>query len=712
MISNRETRRLFFAWQILILPLLIITNPLAAQTDLPFARDLKIYNSLQVEDLSKISSARKEINESDFPEDIAGQVLQVDFTTKNSGQWKQFSDRYDTWILKISIKDVAGIALVFSRLKFDNEAKLFVCSAEEVKGPFHKSDIPPSGILAVGYIRGTDLVIELDMPVHKRSSFLDLSAISFTDNEGLVGQSSMSSENKRSENCYTCITGKRWERPKNAVVKIITFRESEAIMCTGTLVNNTALDAKPYILTAQHCISDQADADNSIFLFGDNDLNCDGSVFSQRSAFSGAMLRAASFENDFSLVELHERVSLGSHPWFAGWDISDNNVAEVSCIHHPLGGAKKISLQHQRLEISDFLEEGKPLRAPHSFWHIQEWDTGTTEGGSSGAPLFNHDQKIIGTLSGGASTCASPYNDYFEMLSVSWDQASDAAHQLKHWLDPISSGKKILNGFDPFDGIQVLCDTVSNIGSNEATTLMPDPSGDGFLSGCNSDSISSFAETFEVEESKLTGLQIFVGSINPEVAGGIYFSILNDHNGLPGEELAQIYIPYKKMHLYFNYIPFDPYVSVNGRIFVSYTMDCSSENLFALEMAPWRKSNTTYLKSGNQWHPMTDINPDGMGTSLYINLILCTSRAVADSVEEKMTIYPNPVSTQLVARLPENESEIISVQLYQSDGGVRPVAYNTYFNSMTIDVSTFASGPYLIRVTTNNKIFMARFIKL
>jgi lysyl endopeptidase len=712
MISNREIRRLIFVWQILVLPLLIMTIPLAAQTDLPFARDLKISNSLGVEDLSKISSAPKENSESNFHEDIAGQVVQVNYTTENSGQWKQFSDRYNTWILKIRIKDVAGIALVVSQLKLDNDAKLFVCNAEEVKGPFHKGNIPTSGILAVEYIRGTDLLIELDVPIHKRSSFLNLSAISFTINESLVEQSSMSSQNKRSENCYTCITGKRWEQPKNAVVKIVTFRESEAIMCTGTLVNNTALDAKPYILTAQHCITDQADADNSIFLFGDNDLNCDGSIFSQRSAFSGAMLKATSFENDFSLVELHERVSLGSRPWFAGWDLSDNNVAEVSCIHHPLGGSKKISLQHQRLEVSDFLEEGKPLRAPHSFWHVQKWDTGTTEGGSSGAPLFNRDQKMIGTLSGGASVCGSPYNDYFEMLSVSWDHASDAAHQLKHWLDPISSGKKMLEGFDPFDGLQVLCDTVSNIGSNEATTLMPDPSGDGFLSGCNSVGINSFAEAFDVEESKLTGLQIFVGSIDPEVPGGIYFSILNNRNGLPGDELARVYIPLKKLHPYFNYIPFFPYVSVDDKFFVSYTMDCSSENLFALEMAPWRKSNTAYLKTGDQWHAMTDINPDGMGTSLYINPILCISRAVADSVEEEMMIYPNPVSTQLVARLPENESEIVSVQLYRSDGVVQPVAYNNYFNSMTIDLSTFASGAYLLRVTTNNKIFMARFIKL
>ena len=40
-----------------------------------------------------------------------------------------------------------------------------------------------------------------------------------------------------------------------------------------------------------------------------------------------------------------------------------------------------------------------------SFWWIRGWDIGSTEGGSSGAPLFNAGQRVIGLLSGGIARC-------------------------------------------------------------------------------------------------------------------------------------------------------------------------------------------------------------------------------------------------------------------------------------------------------------------
>ena len=32
---------------------------------------------------------------------------------------------------------------------------------------------------------------------------------------------------------------------------------------------------------------------------------------------------------------------------------------------------------------------------------LEDWDLGTTEGGSSGSPLFNQDHRVIGQLHGG-----------------------------------------------------------------------------------------------------------------------------------------------------------------------------------------------------------------------------------------------------------------------------------------------------------------------
>jgi hypothetical protein len=446
----------------------ILARVAGAQTTFPFARDVIFYETLPAKFFPKDSLLAKANKNSDTSNDIAGYVFKSKFDVSNTGIWKKFSDQYDTWILKFNIKKVAGIAVIFSDLKLDRRAKLFVYNLYDVKA-VDRDDIPPSGILPIEYLAGEEIVIELDVPSGSRSSFFSVDAISFTDNASLVNRSFVSFDNERTASCYTCLTGKFWENPKKATVKIIIFRESEAIMCTGALINNTARDARPYILTAQHCITDQQDADNSLFVFGDNDVNCDG-VGLQRSSISGCMLRAASYQNDFSLVELHNYVPLNAHPYFAGWDVSGVPVEHVSCVHHPLGGAKKISVRHNQIEISDFLEGDKPLRATQSFWHIQQWDEGITEAGSSGSPLFNEEQRIIGTLTGGSSSCDAPYNDFFERLSVAWIGADDVNNKLQHWLDPQSSGIEILDGFDPFNSGDDTCDTL-----RRAMSLYPNP---------------------------------------------------------------------------------------------------------------------------------------------------------------------------------------------------------------------------------------------
>ncbi len=82
------------------------------------------------------------------------------------------------------------------------------------------------------------------------------------------------------------------------------------------------------------------------------------------------------------------------------------------------------------------------------FWRVKHWDIGFTERGSSGAPLFDQHHRIIGTLSGGKSECDAPYDDYFQKLSESWN----ATTQLRHWLDPVSSGVTVMDGFDPTAG--------------------------------------------------------------------------------------------------------------------------------------------------------------------------------------------------------------------------------------------------------------------
>jgi lysyl endopeptidase len=682
----------------------------SAQSQLPFAKDIKSYNG-QLTHFLSVDVLTRKVNQSGDPENIAGYVFQTDFTLANSGEWKKFSDKYQTWILKLKVDGAAGVSVVFSHLRLSAGAKLYVYNLHDIKGPFQQNNIPNSEILALEYLLGDELVIELDVPPGNTSDNFSAD-VSFTNNNSLASSSSLSKSRKQTGSCYTCFTGNFWQNTKRSVVKIITFRENEAITCTGTLVNNIFQNARPYILTAQHCISDQTDADQSIFIFGDEDVNCDGNALLQRSALSGCALRASSYESDFALVELYDHVPLGSRPYFAGWDITDANVDHANTIHHPLGGVKKISVQHQKVETTDFLETGKALRLKNSFWHVKHWDAGFTQGGSSGAPLFNGDQRIIGTLTGGESTCEFPDDDYFEKLSVAWNHSGDETRQLQRWLDPLLSGQKILDGFDPFDNASVSCDTLSNIHSDETTTLVRDTSGVGFLSGCNADKVSSYAESFENRNGKLTGIQFYVGSLNQDAPGGVYFSVAQSESGLPGDIIQQAYVPFKELHLYFNYVEFYPYITTPRKFFVTYTLDCSNNNSFALEMAQRKTSdvNTAYALVDSTWLPMSALNKEQLSTSLYIEPIVCDLLTTVDE-RQRITLYPNPASSSLVIKLPGSENEIVKIEIVGLDGSTQSPVFNLYFDSIVVDTSLLSSSVYLVCVVTRNKTFFSRFIK-
>jgi len=91
----------------------------------------------------------------------------------------------------------------------------------------------------------------------------------------------------------------------------------------------------------------------------------------------------------------------------------------------------------------------------NAFWNILQWDVGTTEAGSSGAPLFDQNHKVIGILSGGDAHCGNSVNDYFLRLTNAWDDYSPSGEQLKFWLDPNNSGATYVNQRDPYLAVEI-----------------------------------------------------------------------------------------------------------------------------------------------------------------------------------------------------------------------------------------------------------------
>lgn len=715
--------KVFYNLTISVVFCFLCSSHIYAQTreTIPFGMNSMLFNTLQHVSMRSIDSSMIKHLKQEYEKDqsIVGYNFKTSFTPDNSGKWNSFSKTYNTWILKLKTSGAYGISLVLADINLKAGEKLFIYNLHGVHGPFEKGNLPSSGILPLNYLEGDEIVIEFNTLRHlkKRGSF-----VIETVSHGFVNifekDAPISSSNQKvnqSKSCYTCLDGDFWQKNKRSVVKMVIFQENTTIMCTGTLINNTAQDEKPYILSAQHCISSQSEADRAVFTFDYDDSNCDGLTKSTNKTFLGAQYRASLYENDFSLVELYYRVPLGFNPYFAGWDISDRFIDRVSCIHHPLGGVKKISVRNDYVDQSDYVESIKPPRSENAFWHVEKWDVGITEGGSSGGPLFNKNQHVIGTLTGGSSRCEYPYHDYFARLSQSWEPSDDVDRQLKHWLDPLSSGVTVLNGRDPFEGINASCDTISNLRSGELTDLIPYLPGTGYFAGCNSDNIKSYAEKFQIDDSALlTGVTLFIGSINSEAKGGVLIAVNSVVNGLPGQAIYEQYISYSKLHLFFNYLEFYPYVKVKDEFFISYTLSCLEGDPFSLEQVQWRKSpvNTAFMKFPAGWIPMNQVNAEGMGSSLYIDPVLCTETVTDTTTQTSLVeLYPNPVLSELIVKL-SPEIEIFRMLLYNTTGSLQDVNYNTFGNDLIINTTQLAPGMYVIHIVTTEKIYPVKFIKL
>jgi hypothetical protein len=165
---------------------------------------------------------------------------------------------------------------------------------------------------------------------------------------------------------------------------------------------------------------------------------------------------------------VNNTVPLTYSPYFAGWDNSGTNPTSTVSIHHPSGDIKKISFDDAA---------AAPVTAMGSeaqgCWGV-EWDRNTTtEGGSSGSPLFDQSKRIIGQLWGGGASCSNlSAPDYYGRLSKSWNPSgSNSTNQLMFWLDPTSSNATLIDGYDPNGSTSVALDAGLSTPQGVAGTL-------------------------------------------------------------------------------------------------------------------------------------------------------------------------------------------------------------------------------------------------
>jgi hypothetical protein len=391
----------------------------------------------------------------------------VDLDPEFNGQWVE-RNNLRVWRSHIVSAGARSLGILFDVYRLKEGVRLFLYDASGtfIKGAFTARNNKAYEQFFVGLIPGDEVIIELQMPVemndYGRIRIGSVSHAVIPVKSTLIRDYPYLGTSQDCEVDVNCDEGDDWQLLKRSVCHVRT----PSNLCTGILVNNTAYNGKQYLITAEHCISSDSTAQKSMFIFGYENSDCgvnDGRI---DQSLSGATLLSTGDSLDFSLVEIDEVIPESYNVYYAGWDLRAAGFDSTVTLHHPNADAMKIS--------SDFDSVSIPTTVPgtlkdyiieSNYW-IRQWDIGSTEGGSSGAPLFNKQRRLIGVLSGGSASCGDSIgydalkqqpiftlvgneNDYYSRISFIWDFYPQREKQLKAWLDPLNTGAVSIGGLNP-----------------------------------------------------------------------------------------------------------------------------------------------------------------------------------------------------------------------------------------------------------------------
>lgn len=362
-----------------------------------------------------------------------------------------------TWSMEFYSKGALSINFVIGDLNLGKGAELYLINESRTMtyGPVTNESNMKEGVFLTDLIQGERVTMYVHEPIEiEDSSKFTIKRVVHAY-RGL-GLGEMSGGNPgASESCnndLACFSS--W----------LTTGYSEALVllsngnthCSGCLLMSTDSGFRPFFLSAFHCIDTNkngslssgeiSNAQNWMFKFGYRKVNCTSSTNFNWNSFNGATFRAGWDESDFVLMELLNYAPLNYGTLkYSGWDRRTNTPTSGASIHHPAGDFTKISIENDPFGVSSW-------GGYNNMWLVN-FDDGVVQHGSSGAPIFNQNKRVVGQLKGNNfynpfyTYCSQPRAEYGR-FHLSWSGGGTNSTRLKNWLDPCNTGAQTTNTTD------------------------------------------------------------------------------------------------------------------------------------------------------------------------------------------------------------------------------------------------------------------------
>lgn len=316
------------------------------------------------------------------------------------------------WALEVNADQAGGLRLHMDNVNLPEGVELFVYTMSgESYGPFRGYGPDGTGEFWAPSLFGSQALVQIQAPPSATGS---LDAVTLRIAEvGIItpraaGVLNVASNPAAANFCGnpSCIIDASCQAGANSIMDAYAKMEWVAgafiYTCTGGLLNDTNPSSTNYFLTANHCLSKANTAKNVNFYWRFRTSSCNGACPSNNGwpyKTVGSGVASTNRRGDYTLLTLNTAPPAGSvRLGFTNAAVANTNGVALHRVSNPNFGPQVYN--EQTVNTSAPTCSGWPRGE-----RIYSRDTlGGTDGGSSGSPVVNGSDQVVGQLSGACGT--------------------------------------------------------------------------------------------------------------------------------------------------------------------------------------------------------------------------------------------------------------------------------------------------------------------
>lgn len=313
------------------------------------------------------------------------------------------------WGATVHVENAHRLRLHLAQTSLPAGTQMWVHGGGLTAGPFDTQMVGADGSLWTPSVGGPDVAIDVVLPAGSSAApagyGFTVDAVMEILRLGVVDTAVRKDDTSCNQDaeCYSSSDFPAIDEARHAIA-IIEFVDSGFEgQCTGELLNDTASDGTPYMLTANHCISTPGGAQSLQAWFDYYTPSCNGPMpaLGPQPMANGATLlatAAADTSSDFTLMRLD---NLPAGRTFLGWDANPADVPDGAILYRlsqPLGQTQN----YNTTRVDSNTLQCSPEVPPNFIY--SDLVVGGTFDGSSGSAAMLSNGDVVGQLYGGCGS--------------------------------------------------------------------------------------------------------------------------------------------------------------------------------------------------------------------------------------------------------------------------------------------------------------------